>query len=647
MASTTNTMYDDLAPFFGTEAKKARLFVALNYKGTQFTVPLNTAENPDTLLYEPLWQLMLAKNHTGNTAAGVARSTLGDKAISEDFVQFVTNVARFHNQLDVVQKTAGFTPGTITAETLAFKANVVDRYSELDPDAQIFFSEMVNLVREAPRLAVGVAEGITQKVRVNLKKKNPGTPGAQTVFASTLPFLPTGCTKEDGTPFEGDALQRLHKDVAMVGGNQLGAGLFDGANEWTTLDTGKFLKGVMTVQKRARDITVTSAFGDLYDLSADKLYTRDEHGNLLRDGQPIDENEVVTSPCATTGIPPNKCEQVFECILSGDSKKLHRCLSKFRDEDMFNVARDEIKKINPRILVKILDTFSVKREKGSVEHYMVWLSDFKNRLVASMGEQLGTKTYNVISENKKLLNYLHGLINIASSNPVIFGKSAELSDMPNKLFKKTENVKYFYRPDKVDGETMMPQYLDTLLNQLRVLPQNMAGQYNALVRTAGVIPSMALPLGMYSLRGGAKKSHTMVGGATNVEYMKRLYKGILEDMQRRGKDLVDEDKKQIETAIKQLEDNNTKLEKALRDLQAFVRLSEAVDNGISRVTLDDVENLSKQNLSSLKSTVSNLENCVGRVTRDQVGLMTSLIDQVFRPMALLTIGAPTSQLREL
>ena len=169
-----------------------------------------------------------------------------------------------------------------------------------------------------------------------------------------------------------------------------------------------------------------------------------------------------------------------------------------------------------------------------------------------------------------------------------------------------------------------------------------------MVRTAGVIPSMALPLGM-TLRGGArgKKHRNMIGGADNVETMKRVYMGILQDMQRRGKDLVDEDKKHIETAIKQLEENNKKLQKALKDLQAFIRLSEAVDVGISKVTLKDVENLSSQNLSSLKSTVSNLENCVGRVTRDQVGLMTSLIDQVFRPMALLNIGAPTAQLRAI
>lgn len=636
MAATTNTMYDDLAPFFGPEAKRARLFVALNYKGTQFRVPLNTAENPDTIMNEPVWQLMLAKNYKD-------KENRGDKVISNDFIDFVQKVASFHYALDKTQKAVNF--ATVETYTQTFLSNVVQKYAELNPDAQTFYSEMVNLVRPTSAEAVGVAQGITAQTRVNLKKKNPS--GGITLFASTLPFLPRGCKNEAGADLAVDFLQQEHQRIAMAGGSQSGAGLFDGAEAWTNLNVERFIKGVMSAQKKSRDVHVTTPFGELYDLSSDSVFTHDREGNLLQNGKPVDDTQLTTSPCATTGIAQNKCDQVFECILSGDSKLLHRCLSKLDDKDMFNVASSEIKKMNPRVLVKILDTFSIRHNKGSVEHYMVWLSDFKNRLVAAMGESLGTKTFNVISENKKLLNYLHEIMNLASSNPALFGKHTELSDMPNKEFKKTSNVKYFYRPDTADGATMMPTYLDSLLNQLRVLPQDLSSQYSAMVRTAGVIPSMALPLGMV-LRGGArskKSKHNMIGGADNVTVMKEAYKNILAAMQKRGKDLVDEDKKQIETAIKQLEENNRKLEKALKDLQAFVRLSEAVDVGINQVTLKDVENLSTQNLTSLRSTVSNLESCVGRVTRDQVGLMTSLIDQVFRPMALLTIGAPTAQLR--
>lgn len=637
MAATTNTMYDDLAPFFGSEAKRARLFVALNYRGTQFGVPLNTSENPDTLMNEPIWQLMLAKNYNGTENSG-------DKVISNDFITFVQSVANFHHALDRNQKTTGF--GSQSTETNTFLANVVQRYAELDQDAQTFYSEMVNLVRPSPASAVGVASGYTAQTRVNLKKKNP--PGGLTLFASTLPFLPKGCKKEDNTSFEGNALQELHQNIVMAGGAQYGAGLFDGADAWTNLNVERFIKGVMSAQKKSREINVTTPFGDLYDLSTDSVFTNDTNGNLLQNGKQVDDAQLTSSPCATTGIAAGKCDQVFECILSGDSKQLHRCLSKFRDEEMFNVAKSEIKKMNPRVIVKILDTFSIRHNKGSVEHYMVWLSDFRNRLVSAMGESLGTKTFNVISENKKLLNYLHEIMNLASSNPVIFGKQSDLSDMPNKEFKKTSNVKYFYRPDTADGATMMPTYLDSLLNQLRVLPQDLSNQYSAMIRTAGVIPSMALPLGM-GLRGGAKKgtkSHkNMIGGGDNVTVMRQAYKNILAAMQKRGKDLVDEDKKKIEASIQQLEENNIKLEKSLKDLQAFVRFADAVDVGISQVSLQDIDKLNKEKFGSLRSTVSNLENCVGRVTRDQVGLMTSLIDQVFRPMSLLTIGAPTSQLR--
>ncbi|NDC51941.1 MAG: hypothetical protein EBZ66_02120, partial [Actinobacteria bacterium] len=39
------------------------------------------------------------------------------------------------------------------------------------------------------------------------------------------------------------------------------------------------------------------------------------------------------------------------------------------------------KKMNPAIIIKVLETFCVRREKGQVEHYMQWLSELKSRLV--------------------------------------------------------------------------------------------------------------------------------------------------------------------------------------------------------------------------------------------------------------------------
>ena len=63
IGSERRTTYEDLAPFFGDMNGKARLFITLNYKGSNYTEPLNTRENPDTIKAEPLWQLMLAKNY--------------------------------------------------------------------------------------------------------------------------------------------------------------------------------------------------------------------------------------------------------------------------------------------------------------------------------------------------------------------------------------------------------------------------------------------------------------------------------------------------------------------------------------------------------------------------------------------------------
>jgi len=94
---STNTTYDNLAPFFGEMGGKARLFITLNYKGSKYDEPINTKENPDTIKSEPLWQLMLAKNY--NDASGNQEAT-DDNTISQAFVDFISEVALHHKTLD-------------------------------------------------------------------------------------------------------------------------------------------------------------------------------------------------------------------------------------------------------------------------------------------------------------------------------------------------------------------------------------------------------------------------------------------------------------------------------------------------------------------------------------------------------------------
>jgi len=637
---TTNTMYDDIAPFFGPVADKAKLFVALNYRGSNYATSLN-AGNPKSLKREQLWQLMLAKNYD--------IPNVDDNTVSNVFVDFVKAVGAHHKGL--VNKTG-------SAEATAFKSAVCGpRFASLHIDAQKFLTEHVNLVHimdNTKAVTLDNPLALSPDYRVNLKQVDWHSTTKTTLFCSTLPELPSGTKDQNGAPLN---LCNVYTGALSGGYLSGGAPLNDQSMlPWTTagLNLTRFIKGVTEAQKHGMDVSSVDTPLNIYDVASDVVYSHDKDHNLVRvgkDGKQTPVNDWTTGDdCYSTQL--KNCDQVYQCLLSGDKRALHKCLRKFANEgNLFKVARDELSQVHPDVIQKLLDTFHVKYSKssGSIEHYTVWLGNLKQRLVSALGEDDGEEVHESILNNRNLLDYIHGLIDIARSNSNLFGKNVGvLSDMVNRELKKSSKIKYFYRPTTVDSASMMPTMLDSLLNQLRVLPQDLAGQYNAMINTVGTVPGMSLPLGLMRMRGGAKKLLSGAGKlvSDNVKNMKDIYHNILEELNKRGKDLVDQDKEHINQAFNQLEENNNRLEKTIKDLQAFVRLNNAVDIGISKVSLRDIDRLgSDKSINSLKSTVSNLESCLGRVTRDQVGLMTSLVDQVLRPMALLTIGAPTTHLR--
>jgi hypothetical protein len=644
---TTNTMYDDIAPFFGkAAAEQAKLFVALNYRGSNYATSLN-AGDAKSIKREQLWQLMLAKNYRST-------QTADDNTVSNVFVDFVKAVGAHHKNL--VNKDG-------STEATAFKNAVCGtRFALLHPDAQIFLTEHVNLVdvtNNTQAVTLDNPLATSADYRVNLKQVDWKTPrptsvSKTTLFCSTLPELPSGTKDQNGTPLN---LCTVYTGALAGGYLSGGAGEDLPVKAWVDagLDLSKFLKGVTEAQKRGHEVSSVDTPIKIYDVASNVVYAHNKDNELVRVGKDGKETKVVDwesgEDCYSTQL--KNCDQVYQCLLSGDKRALHKCLRKFANErNLFAVAKEELGKVHPDVIQKLLDTFHVQYSKssGSVEHYAVWLGHLKQRLVSNLGEDDGEEVHKAILNNNHLLDYIRGLIDIAKSNSKVFSKTQVFSDMENRELKKSSKIKYFYRPTTADSANMMPTMLDSLLNQLRVLPQNLAGQYSAMINTTGAVPGMTSFFGFPGMRGGAKKLLSGAGKqiSDNVKSMRTVYKNILEELNRRGKDLVDQDKEQIDQAFMQLEENNNRLEKTIRDLQAFVRLNNAVDVGISKLTRREYDGLSDdKSVASLKSTVSNLESCLGRVTRDQVGLMTSLVDQVLRPMALLTIGAPTAHLRQM
>jgi hypothetical protein len=334
----------------------------------------------------------------------------------------------------------------------------------------------------------------------------------------------------------------------------------------------------------------------------------------------------VAENCAGTFI--KNCDIIYECLLAGDAEALSHCLGKHSLQNMYAVAKSEVAKMNPKVMAKVLSTFDIRTNRfGKVEEYIEWRGSLESRLTQKLGAERGGKTASTILGNKKLLEYLRNIMEIIRSNPVLTNdKGVTLSDLPVKT---DDKIRYFIKPTNINRAAALSTQLGTLVNQLNVLPTNFLSNLRMPLNLANVGFGMANP---YGLMGGQR------GGSCvedSVATMEAIYKQILEEMKRNGKDLVDDDKKRIENAIDQIKKNNSQLASALNDLKGFMKLNSALTAGLTNVSLSEIKGSSNVDLAN---QIKTFESSINNTASSQINLMTALIDQVFRPMSQIAAG---------
>ena len=647
--SAEKNMYYEIDEFFaengakvGTVAdKRGRLFTALNYKGSNFNQSINSKENPETIKNEAIYQLMLAKNYKSTPGSA-------DNAIATPFINFVSSIGARHAKLDGLLQDATGATGAVAASTLS---NIYGNWPQLSLDARDFYMQLVNLIpTDATNQAVtSIPYGGNDmsKFRLNLKKVNMNDPLTETVFGSTLPYLPVGSVDQNGAPLAVDHLHRVYDEALRTAGRRavfVGGAPSATYESWeaSDLDVQVFLRNIAYIQQKSirSPSGVKGELSEIYDFTADKIYS-------IKDGKLVDANGAemddkryqadVAANCNGTQIPAKDCDLVFECLLSGDPRALSRCLSKLSNESMYAVAKSEVAKMNPKVMAKVLSTFDIRTNKhGKVEEYIEWRGSLESRLTQKLGTERASKTTKAILDNRKLLEYLRNVMEIVRSNPVLTSaNTAPLSDLENKTDSK---IKYFIRPTNINRAAALSTQLGTLVQQLNVLPNNFVSSLNMPLNLANV---------SFGGQTGFPSAFGMRGGGCvedSVATMEAIYKQILEEMKRNGKDLVEEDKKRIENAIDQIKKNNSQLSSALNDLKGFMKLNSALTNGLTNVSLSEIKGSSNVDLSN---QIRTFESSINNTASSQVNLITALVDQVFRPMALIASGSSTNLLRPI
>ena len=672
--SVSKSMYDEIVPFFGTP--KAKLFVALNYTdGDHYDHAINEG-NPEALLDEPLWQLMAAQNYKNGGREGwqpvLAPNTQADPLeVAGQFIEFVTNVASTHAAIDGVRPGTALpaAPGatrkdirinSLQATSMGRAGNTSDElyqqiytnFASLDESTRQFYSQFLNVV-DIKENVVGQISA-PNRGRLNLLKVDPRNNQSTVIFEQTLPLMPAGAFLVDNNgkmPLDGDGLRKLYREAYTGSGGiagiyqRGGAGLADFYPEWAAgangLDVPKFTAAlVYATNKKVQaqsDNGVKGDFDGVYDLVTGKLYDVDSDGNLIKDGVIVDAKSYAAAIAAGNvncyGTNLDNCDKVFECLLSGDSKRLGRCLAKLRSADMALVAGKEVKDMQPQIALKLLKTFGIElREEYGMKVPMEFLE-----WRATMESRVGHDAADAIKQNKKLVEYLRQIVHLVRANPAIIAENRQTmnSRKQQAAHSGVQPPRKFIAPSvrAVPASTMLLRTIPGMVQQISMpappmLPPGIAG--------FGYGPSASFPFGLLS--GGAQSDLTETAQGLQNSFVK-----VLKDLQNSGKDLVDNDKKLIENAIKKVSKNEKQITHALNELSAFTKLSDTLKNGLPQaLELKDIDGSSR--LVSVSKNVSNLNTNVGSLARENQALITQLYNNVFKSLASLRLGVSSSNL---
>lgn len=691
-------MYDEIVPFFGTE--KAKLFVALNYTdGDNYSHALNEG-NAEALLDEPLWQLMSAKNYANGGRAGwqaalAPHTEPKPLELAGQFIDFIGSIARHHARIDGVvaiipagtrrgavpmdvQKGVNVQPGALiggpalnaSPQSDDLYRQIYTNWERLDESTRQFYSQHLNILDALGNVVAQQTPG--QKARLNLLKVDPANNMSALKFEQTLPLLPAGAFFVNGAGREvqlnADAVRGEYQQVyrgagGIAGALQYGGDISQYFKHWAAtgpgyvapaggpaanpngLDVPKFTAALVYATnkklKARASGDVKSDFPHVFDLVTGNLYSVGPNGELKKGDKVVDAASYAADIAAGNvhcfGTNLADCDKVYECLLSGDPKKLGRCLGKLRKADMKLVAGTELKSIRPEVALELLKTFNIELRKDTYGNrvpmeFLEWR--------ATLDARVGAAAASAIKENKQLLDYLRAVVELVRANPEIIAenrqRAVEMKQALSNAGVVVNKPRPFIAPSKraAPASTMLLRTIPYVTSQLSLptpplLPPGIAG--------FGYGPALSFPFGF--MRGGADKNEL----TDLASVLKKNYDAVLKDLQDSGKDLVDSDKNLIENAIKKVSKNQKDIEHLLNELRAFNRLSAGLKAGLPQTLgVEDVEGASR--MVNLDRTVDNLQSNVGSIARENQALITQLYNNVFKSLASLRLGVSSSNL---
>jgi hypothetical protein len=248
------------------------------------------------------------------------------------------------------------TLGVNTATTLLWD-RVYSKWNHLPEEVKKFYRTYIRLMAQTSNGGWVALENPDnhnlekRHLRFNLMKVNSNDPKSNILFASTLPKLNNSDTDNllESIYQEQYKLSSSTNDICMKEPKKTGFDLHP------MKYTQSLLRNAKTRENNPTSI-VASNLDKILDMVTGQVYTRNQKGELLKDGKNINDDTLYDASCGGTGLLTNKsddCFDLLDCLLN-NNRDLDSCLNVLSNRNTFITGRDAAKLAHPYVLKALL-----------------------------------------------------------------------------------------------------------------------------------------------------------------------------------------------------------------------------------------------------------------------------------------------------
>lgn len=333
-----------------------------------------------------------------------------------------------------------------------------------------------------------------------------------------------------------------------------------------------------------------------------------------------------------------QCREIAQCIIDSPDK-LPECLKSYEKNgyDIFEVAQNELRKMDPDVAKTLLEVFHVGIVKSTItdkngnvaqivrpRSYTEWTNRVLNAEEIPKGWTAGFKKN--LRESSALLNYIKGVIEFVRSNPAILNHEnintgnmdEEVDDDQLKILRNSNyNIGTYMYPyvDTIDELKYNSGFLIQSATAFAPVPTTFSMPF---VNNAFVGDGVMSSYGLNSMGGGAIPEGELMS-TSHIMNLKDMMQKLIIDLRKKGLSFNREQEQEINNFINELGRNEQRLKEMiqvltnLRNLQNFVRCYDSGrHSGLTSgkvLALDEIVS-HRDLLEWLNSNIGDYENCI-------------------------------------